>query len=211
MEALGIDIQMPIDRLRRAVADTGIGFLFAPRFHTSMKYVMPARSQLKVRTVFNILGPLANPAAARFQVVGVFSQALMELMAGALRGLGVERAIVVYGADGVDEISISARTHVTQIHRGEMTHFTISPEDFGMTPANAEAIRGGDASTNARIVEAVLKGEKGPHRDVVLINAAAALVTGGAAETLREGIRIAASSIDTGAALKKLAALRETA
>src|SRR5438034_10490533 len=123
MEALGIDIQMPTERLRRAIKDVGIGFLFAQRFHKSMKHVMPARAQLKVRTVFNILGPLANPAAARFQVVGVSSLEVMELMANALHGLNIEHAFVVHGANGMDEVSISSRTHVVEMHRGEIRQF----------------------------------------------------------------------------------------
>lgn len=209
MEALGIDIQMPLDRLRKAVTDVGIGFLFAPRFHRSMKHVAHVRSQLKVRTVFNILGPLANPASARFQVVGVFSPHLMELMASALAGLKLDHALVVHGADGVDEVSISARTHVTEMHRGEIKAYTVSPEDFGVSPAPAESIRGGEAATNAAIVEGVLRGEGGPRRDVVLMNAAAAIVAGSAAGSLKEGIRLAQESIDSGAALKKLNELRE--
>lgn len=209
MEALGVDIQMPIERLRRAITDVGIGFLFAPKFHSSMKHVMPARSQLKVRTVFNILGPLANPARARFQVVGVFSPSVMELMAAALGGLGLDHVFVVHGADGVDEISISAKTSVLQVRRGETRSFTVSPEDFGFAPAHAEAIRGGDAAANAAIIEGVLRGDKGPRREIVLMNAAAAIVAGGAAESLKEGVRVALNAIDTGAAFKKLSLLRE--
>ena len=208
MEALGVDIQMPIELLRRAVTEVGIGFLFAQRFHSSMKYVAPARSQLKVRTVFNILGPLANPASARFQVIGVASAAVVELMSNALAGLEVEHAFVVHGDDGVDEISLSARTQVTEIRRGEIRTFSISPEDFGIARASAESLRGGDAPENAAIIEGVLRGNPGPHRDVVLLNAAAAIAAGGAAESLNEGIRVAADSIDSGSALKKLLDLR---
>src|SRR5437016_592328 len=131
MEALGLDIQMPIERLRRAIKDTGIGFLFAQRFHTSMKHVMPARTQLKVRTVFNILGPLANPAGARFQVVGVSSSEIMELMANALHGLNIEHAFVVHGADGMDEVSISSRTYIVEVKRGDIRQFVMSPEEIG--------------------------------------------------------------------------------
>ncbi|HYR85354.1 MAG TPA: anthranilate phosphoribosyltransferase [Terriglobia bacterium] len=209
MEALRLDIQMPIERLRRAIKDVGIGFLFAPRFHSSMKYVMPARSQLKIRTVFNILGPLASPAAARFQVVGVFSPTLMDLMANALQGLGLHCALVVHGADGVDEISISTLTNVVEMRRGEIRRFTINPEDLGITPAPAEAIRGGDAGTNAGIIEAILKGESGPRRNVVLLNAAGAIFAGGAVRTMKEGMAVAANSIDSGASWKTLEKLRE--
>jgi anthranilate phosphoribosyltransferase len=208
MEALGLDIQMPMDRLRRAIKDVGIGFLFAQRFHTSMKHVMPARTQLKVRTVFNILGPLASPAAACFQVVGVSSPEIMELMANALLGLGLDHAFVVHGANGMDEVSISSRTYVVEIRSGEIRQFVMTPEDFGVASAKIEAILGGDAAENAKIIEAILRGERGPRRDVVLLNAAPAIVAGGAAKTWKEGIQLAAESIDSGTALKKLEELR---
>jgi anthranilate phosphoribosyltransferase len=208
MEALGLDIQMPMERLRRAIKDAGIGFLFAQRFHTSMKHVMPARTQLKIRTVFNILGPLASPAAACFQIVGVSSPEIMELMANALQGLGLEHAFVVHGANGMDEVSISSRTYVVEIRGGEIRQFVMTPEDFGISSARIETIHGGDAAENAKIIEAILRGERGPRRDVVLLNAAPAIVAGGAAKTWKEGIQSAADSIDSGAALKKLEDLR---
>ena len=209
MEALGLDIQMPVERLRRAIKSTRIGFLFAQRFHTSMKHVMAARMQLKVRTVFNILGPLANPAGARFQVVGVSAPEIMELMANALNGLNTDHAFVVHGANGMDEVSISSRTHVVEMRRGEMRQFVISPEDFGMASARIETILGGDAIENARIIESVFGGEPGPRRDVVLLNSAPAIVAGGAAKTWKEGLQLAAEAIDSGAALRKLKELRE--
>ena len=209
MEALGLDIQMPVERLRRAIRDTRIGFLFAQRFHTSMKHVMAARMQLKVRTVFNILGPLANPAGARFQVIGVSAPEIMEMMANALNGLNTDHAFVVHGANGMDEVSISSRTHVVEMRRGEMRQFVISPEDFGMASARIETILGGDAIENARIIESVFGGEPGPRRDVVLLNSAPAIVAGGAAKTWKEGLQLAAEAIDSGAALKKLKELRE--
>jgi len=209
MEALGLDIQMPVERLRRAIKSTRIGFLFAQRFHTSMKHVMAARMQLKVRTVFNILGPLANPAGARFQVVGVSAPEIMELMANALNGLNTDHAFVVHGANGMDEVSISSRTHVVEMRRGEMRQFVINPEDFGITSARIETILGGDAIENARIIESVFGGEPGPRRDVVLLNSAPAIVAGGAAKTWKEGLQLAAEAIDSGAALRKLKELRE--
>ncbi len=208
IEALGIDIQMPIERLRRAIKDLGFGFLFAQRFHTSMKHVMPARSQLKVRTVFNILGPLASPAAAPFQVVGVSSPEIMELMANALQGLNLEHAFVVHGANGMDEVSISSRTYVVETRRGEIRQFVMTPEDFDIKPAKIETLLGGDAPENAKIIESVLRGEAGPRRDVVLLNAAPAIVAAGAAKTWKEGIQAAANAIDSGAALKTLEGLR---
>ena len=209
MEALGVDIQMPVDRLRRAIKDVGIGFLFAPRFHGSMKHVAAARTQLRVRTVFNILGPLASPAAARFQVVGVSSLEVMELMANALQGLNTDHAFVVHGANGMDEVSISSPTYLIEMSRGNSQQFTITPEDFGIAAAPVNAILGDDAAANAGIIESVLRGEQGPRRDVVLMNAAPAIVAAGAAPTLKEGIRVAAESIDSGAALKTLERLRE--
>jgi len=209
MEALGLDIQMPIDRLRQAIRDVGIGFLFAQRFHKSMKHVMPARTQLKVRTVFNILGPLANPANARFQVVGVSSPEIMELMANALAGLNIDHAFVVHGANGMDEISISSRTYVVEVRRGDIRQFVMTPEDFGITPAKIDAILGGDAAENAKIIESVFRGERGPRRDVVLLNAAPALVAGGVAKTWKEGLQLAAEAIDNGSAMKKLRQLKE--
>jgi len=208
MEALGVDIQMPIDRLRRAINEVGIGFLFAQRFHTSMKYVMPARAQLKLRTVFNILGPLANPAAACFHVVGVSSPEIMELMANALQGLGLKHAFVVHGANGLDEVSISSRTYVVEILGDEIRQFMMTPEDFGIPSARIDGIFGGNPSENAKIIESIFRGERGPKRDIVLLNTAPALVAAGAASTWKDGIRLAAESIDSGAALRKLEELR---
>jgi anthranilate phosphoribosyltransferase len=208
MEALGVDIHMPLERLQTAIKEVGIGFLFAQRFHTSMKYVMPARSQLKVRTVFNILGPLANPANACFQVVGVSSLEIMELVGNALQGLGLRHAFVVHGANGMDEVSISSRTYVVELRDGELRQFIMTPEDFGITSAKIEALQGSDAADNAKIIEDIFRGEKGPRRDVVLLNSAPALVAGGAAKTWKDGIRLAAEAIDSGAALKKLEELR---
>jgi anthranilate phosphoribosyltransferase len=209
MEALGIDIQMPIERLRLAIKDPGIGFLFAQRFHSSMKFVAAARSQLEVRTVFNILGPLANPARAQYHVIGVFSPSVGELIANALCGLNSRHAFVVHGADGLDEISISGRTRVIEVRDNAVTSYTISPEDFDIPPASVTSILGGDPATNAEIIESVLRGERGPRRDVVLMNASAAIVAGGVARDLREGLQLAALSIDSGKALGKLHALRE--
>jgi anthranilate phosphoribosyltransferase len=209
MEALGVNIEMPLDRLRRAVTDIGIGFLFAQRFHRSMKHVMPARAQLKLRTVFNIIGPLANPAAPRFQIVGVSSPEVMDLVAQSLSGLKIERALVVHSEDGLDEISISAPTNVIEVSEFGLRRSVIRPEQFGAAPAAAETLRGGDARVNASIIEAILQGERGPRRDVVLMNAAAALVISGLASSPREGFRLAEKSVDSGEAFQKLELLRE--
>jgi anthranilate phosphoribosyltransferase len=209
LEALGVNIQMPIDVLRKAVTEVGMGFLFAQRFHRSMKHVMPARTQLKVRTVFNVIGPLANPALPRYQVVGVFSPAMMDLVANALLGLKTERALVVHSNDGLDEISISAPTRVLEIRDGSIRALVITPEDFGVTSAPLDTLRGGDARAHAGIIEGILKGERGSRRDVVLMNAGAALMISGSAASLAEGFRQAEKSIDTGAAFRKLQLLRE--
>lgn len=209
LEALGVNIQMPMDLLRKAVTEVGMGFLFAQRFHRSMKHVMPARTQLKVRTVFNVIGPLANPAMPRYQVVGVFSPAMMDLVANALLGLKTERALVVHSDDGLDEISISAPTTVLEIRDGNIQSHVITPEDFGATSAPLETLRGGDARANAAIIEGILKGERGSRRDIVLMNAGAALMISGSASSLAEGFRQAENSIDTGAAFRKLQLLRE--
>jgi anthranilate phosphoribosyltransferase len=209
MEALGVNIQLPVDRLRRAVVDVGIGFLFAQHFHRSMKHVMPARTQMKVRTVFNIIGPLANPALPRFQVVGVSSPELIDIVAQALAGLKTERALVVHSEDGLDEISISAPTTVVEVTAFGLRRSVIHPETFGVSSASMESLRGGDAKANAEIIEGILKGERGPKRDVVLMNAAAALVISGLASSPKEGFRLAEKSIDTGAAHQKLQSLRE--
>ncbi|HLQ75704.1 MAG TPA: anthranilate phosphoribosyltransferase, partial [Terriglobia bacterium] len=204
MEALGIDIQMPADRLRQAITEIGIGFLFAPRYHSSIKHVMPARSQLAFRTVFNVIGPLSNPALPRYQVVGVFSMMVIDLVARALQDLGTEHALVIHGNDGVDEISISAPSTIRELKNGEIRSYTVCPEDFGMFSVAVEKIRGGDAATNAAIIESIFRGEGGPKRDVVLLNAGAAIVAAGMTESLAEGIRVSEQSIDSGAALKKL-------
>jgi len=209
LEALGINIQMPVAVLRTAVMDVGIGFLFAQRFHKSMKHVMPARTQLKFRTVFNVIGPLSNPALPRFQVVGVSAPDTMELIANALAGLNTERALVVHSEDGLDEISISAPTRILDIRNGGVQQTVVSAEDFGASPANLESLRGGDAQTNATIIEGILKGEEGPRRDVVLMNAGAALVACGVAGSWREGFQLAEKSIDSGAAFRRLQLLRE--
>jgi anthranilate phosphoribosyltransferase len=209
MEALGVSIQMPVEVLRKAVQEAGIGFLFAQRFHRSMKHVMPARTQLKLRTVFNVIGPLANPASPRFQMIGVFAADMMELVAQALIGLRIERAFVVHSEDGMDEISISAPTNVLEVRDGSIHRITLTPELFGAAPASLESLRGGDARANATIIEAILKGERGPRRDVVLMNAGAALVVAGLASSLEKGFQQAAAAIDSGAAMQRLQMLRE--
>ncbi len=207
LEALGVNLGVPPGRVGAAIEQVGIAFLFAPAVHTAMKHAAAARRQLGGRTVFNLLGPLTNPAGALAQVMGVFAAELTEPLASALAILGVERAFVVHGADGLDEISLSGETHVAEVEHGAVRSYRVAPEDFGLKRAPLEALRGGDAPENARIIRLVLEGEAGPRRDIVLANAAAALVAAGLAEDFREGARVAARAIDSGAALRKLDAL----
>jgi anthranilate phosphoribosyltransferase len=204
LEALGVNLSAPPERVGEAIEQVGIGFLFAPALHTAMKHAMKARGELRMRTVFNLLGPLTNPAGASAQVLGVYDPAFTELLARALGELGSKRAFVVHGADGLDEISLSGETQVAELRDAEVTTFTVVPEDFGLRRAPLEAIAGGDAETNAKIIRRVLKGELGPHREIVQANAAAALVAAARASDFLDGVRLAAQSIDSGAAQAKL-------
>jgi anthranilate phosphoribosyltransferase len=206
LEALGISLDVTPERVGAAINEIGIGFLFAPALHTAMRHAMPARRRLG-RTAFNLLGPLTNPAGARAQIAGVFSADVVEKVASVLAELGVERAFVVHGAGGLDEISLAGETKVGEVHRGIVRVYEITPEDFGLGRAPISAISGGDAAHNAALIRAILTGEPGPRRDIVIANAAAALVAAGRAADFLEGARIAAESIDSGVALNKLDAL----
>lgn len=208
LEALDVDLLMPPERVAECIERIGIGFLFAPALHTAMKHAMPARRRLGGRTVFNLLGPLTNPAGARVQVLGVFAADKVGLLAGALAKLGVERAFVVHGADGLDEISLSGETRVAEVNYGTVRNYTVTPEDFGLPLANIHNLTGGDAAENAAILRRILDGEPGPRRDMVLANASAALVAAGAAADFHAGARLAAHSIDSGIARQKLELLR---
>jgi len=212
LEQLGVSLEQPPGRVRQAIEEIGIGFLFAPAIHTSMRYATPVRRALGVRTVFNLLGPLTNPAGAAAQVVGVSAAHLTELLGRALAELGVRRAFVVHGADGLDEISLSAETRVAEVAGGAIRNYRVSPEDFGLRRAPANAYAGGDAKQNAEIIHKILGRsllyrEHTPHRDIVLANASAALVAAGRAGSFKDGVRIAAESIDSGAAREKLDSL----
>ena len=209
LEALGVRLDAPPVRMGEAVERIGIGFFFAPAVHTAMKHAMAARKQLKFRTVFNLLGPLTNPAGARAQVVGVSEARFTEPLALALEALGVERAFVVCSADGMDEISVSGETRISEIGAGRMRTRSVTPEEFGLARSPAEVIAGGDATANAVILRAVLAGEPGARRDVVLANASAALVAAGCAVDFAQGARLAAEAIDSGRAEGKLRALVE--
>src|ERR1700733_13059083 len=209
LEALGVRIDLEPERVARSIDEIGIGFLFAPAMHAATRHAMTARRKLRGRTVFNLLGPLTNPAGASAQVAGVYNASFTELMARALGELGVKRAFVVHGADGLDEISIGGETTVPELRDGIVRSYTIVPEDFGLRRAPLESILGGDAKHNALIIHKVLgrplmRHELGPHRDIVRANAAAALVAAGRATDWLDGVRIATESIDSGAARERL-------
>ena len=208
MEALGVNIQLPPALLGECLENVGIAFLFAPVIHTAAKHVQNARRETRLRTVFNLLGPLTNPAGASAHVVGVYSLDWVEKLAEALSMLGTHRAVIVHGLDGLDEITITGPTRVAEVREGSVHDYEITPEEFGMSRAPLQAISGGaDAAENAEIVRSVLSGEKSAKRDVVIMNAAAAIVAAEKSAHLPEAARIAAESIDSGAARKKLEAL----
>jgi len=207
LEELGVRIDLPFERYGRAIREIGIGFLFAQAAHTATRHAAPARKQIGARTVFNLLGPLTNPAGAQAQVLGVFSEEVIGLVAATLAELGVERAFVVHGAGGLDEISLAGETMVAEVRGGAVRRFTVTPEEFGVARAPLESIRGGTATENAALIVRLLQGEDGPARDIVVVNAAAALVAAGAAADFREGAGLASFVISSGAAGKKLAAL----
>jgi anthranilate phosphoribosyltransferase len=209
LEVLGVRIDLDPERVALSIDEIGIGFLFAPAMHAATRHAMPARRQLRGRTVFNLLGPLTNPAGASAQVAGVYDASFTELMARALGELGVKRAFVVHGADGLDEISIGGETNVAELRDGIVRSYTIVPEDFGLRRAPLESILGGDAKHNAQIIHKVLgrslmRHEHGPYRDIVCANAAAALVAAGRATDWLDGVRLATESINSGAARERL-------
>ena len=207
MEALGVNISLPPARIAACLEQAGIAFLFAPAMHSAMKYVQPARRELRLRTVFNLLGPLTNPANASAQVVGVYSGELVEKLAEALSMLGVHRALVVHGDDGLDEITITGPTRVAEVREGTVRSYEVTPEEFGFARASLQAISGGDASDNAAIIREILDGKKSACRDVVVLNAAAALVAASRVDHIRDALPLAAHSLDSGAARRKLDAL----
>jgi anthranilate phosphoribosyltransferase len=207
VEALGVNIQLSPEQAAQCLREVGICFLYAPNLHPAMKQVQGVRRELRMRTMFNLLGPLTNPARANGQVVGVYSLDLVEKLAEALSMLGLRRALVVHGLDGLDEITITGVTRIAEAREGSVRSYEVEPEEFGMNRAALQDISGGDASENAAIIRAVLSGEKSPRRDVVLLNASAALVAAGRADHIGGAVAIAARSIDSGAAAGKLAAL----
>ncbi|MDI6654667.1 MAG: anthranilate phosphoribosyltransferase [Candidatus Hydrothermarchaeota archaeon] len=207
LEALGVKIDLPPKEVEKCIEKIGIGFMFAPLFHPAMKHAIGPRKEIGIRTVFNVLGPLTNPANAKAQLLGVYDAALTEKMAGVLGNLGVERAVVVHGLDGLDELSTIGMTQISELSGSKVKTYKASPEGFGFRRASIGDIAGGDASSNAKVVTDVLKGEKGPKRDIVVLNAAAGIYVGGRADSIKEGISIAEKSLDSGAAYEKLVAL----
>ena len=209
LEALGVKIDIPPERALAAIEKVGIGFLFAPRLHTAMRHAAAARREAGGRTVFNLLGPLTNPAGATAQVIGVPAAALVEKLGRALAELGTQHAFVVHGVDGIDEISLSDETEVADVRPRSVRRYRVKPQDFGVTRARREDLAGGDATANAKIIRDILQGETGPRRDFVCVNAAGALVAAGRAGDFRKGARLAAKAIDSGLAKAKLEALIE--
>ena len=209
LEALGVNIDLSPDKCVSLLETVGICFFFAQKYHTSMKYVGAIRKELGIRTVFNILGPLTNPAQPKMQLLGVYSESLVEPLARVLTSLGVKRGMVVYGQDKLDEISLSAPTTVCEFIDGYYDTYVIEPEQFGLTRCKKQELEGGTPEENAAITRAILSGEEhGPKRDTVLLNAGAALYIGGKAASLADGVRLAGELIDSGAALNKLEAFR---
>lgn len=208
LSALGVNIQLQPKDVEKCIEETGIGFMFAPLFHPAMKYVMNARKETGIRTVFNILGPLTNPADAKCQVIGVFNPNLTETMAKVLKNLGSGHVMVVNG-NGIDEISTSSKSKICELKDGRITSYEFNPEDHGFKLTALNDIAGGDAQQNAGIIKNILEGEKGPRRDVVLLNAAAAILVSGKVKTYKESLELAKQSIDSGNALKKLEELKE--
>jgi anthranilate phosphoribosyltransferase len=209
LEELGINLDVDPETVEMAVNEIGVGFMFAPKFHGAMKYAMPARREVGIRSIFNMLGPLTNPAAASCQLLGVYKPQLTEMFARALNELGCRRAFVVHGHDGLDEISVCDNTRVSELDNGFIKTYDIMPERYFGSAADPDSIAGGDVSENARIISDVYAGKKGPCRDVVAINAAAAIVAAGAARDLVEGLKIAGNVLDEGKAAAKLAELVE--
>jgi anthranilate phosphoribosyltransferase len=202
--ALGVKIDLAPEAISRCIHEAGIGFMFAPSHHPAMKHVGPTRVELGTRTIFNLLGPLSNPAGVRRQMVGVFSRQWVEPLAHVLKNLGSERAYVVHGSDGLDEITTSGPTSVASLENGQVTTFEIAPDDVGLAKAKPEDLRGGDAEANAQALTEVLKGKKNAFRDVAVFNAAAALVVAGKAKDLKAGVALAQKSIDSGEAEGRL-------
>lgn len=204
LSELGVKIDLEPDITKKFIDDVGFGFLYAPKYHSAMKNVAPIRRELGLRTVFNILGPLTNPASVKGQVLGVYDKKLTHVLAEVLLKLGCERALVVYGNDGLDEITTTTTTTVSEVKNGTVIDYTIDPHDYGINLSKDTDINGGDSKENAKIILDILEGQKGPKRDIVVLNSAAALYVGKAVDNIKEGVMLAEHLIDSGAALGKL-------
>jgi len=209
LEALGVNLNQPPARVAQSIQEIGVGFMFAPNYHAAMKYAAPVRRELGIKTLFNILGPLTNPANAKRQVLGVFNAELVETLAHVLQQLGSQHVLIVHGKDGLDEISISGETSIGELKNGHVTTFTIRPEDFRLKTTAIEAIQVNDSEQAKRMLLSVLENVPGPARDIVLLNAGAAIYTAGLASTLDDGVDAARQAIESGAALRKLQQLVE--
>jgi anthranilate phosphoribosyltransferase len=209
IEKLGVNLDVKPEIVEKCIAEIGVGFLFAPALHGAMKHAIGPRREIGIRTIFNILGPLTNPAGADCQVMGVYRADLVEKLAGVLHKLGCKHGFVVNGSDGMDEMTLTGETLVAEVTPAGVKLMTVTPEQLGLTRCTMEALRGGDAAANAKIVQDVLKGEQGPRREIVLLNAAYALVAAGKAATPTEGMALAAEAIDSGRALQQVEKLAE--
>lgn len=207
LEELGVKIGISSELIERCIEECGMGFMMAPSHHAAMAHVAPIRMELGTRTIFNLLGPLSNPAGTKRQLIGVFAEEWVEPLAHVLNDLGTEKAWVVHGSDGLDEITTTGSTKVAALENGEVTTFTVNPQDADLPVADPQDLKGGDPAMNAAKLRALLEGEQGPYRDIVLLNAAAALIVAGKAGNLKDGVRQAAEAIDAGAALKVLTSL----
>ncbi|NQU74627.1 MAG: anthranilate phosphoribosyltransferase [Candidatus Omnitrophica bacterium] len=209
LEELGVKIDLSPDRVKACIEKIGIGFMFAPIFHSAMKHAVAPRKEIGIRTIFNILGPLSNPASATHQILGTFKPEITETLAGVLLNLGIKAAMVVHSEDGLDEISISAKTKITELKNKAVKSYTVEPKDFGLTIQDISKIKGGTKGENAKITLGLLEGQKGPARDIVLMNAGAALVVLGKAKDFKDGVKLAEEAIDSKKALKKLGLLKQ--
>lgn len=209
LKSLGVNIEAEVSKVEECLSEIGIGFLFAPLLHGAMKYAAPVRREIGIRTIFNILGPLTNPAGAKRQVIGVYAPELTDLLAKVLFNLDCEHAFVVRGEDGLDEITLTTETKVTELKDGEIKTYHLKPEELGFNRCTPGDLVGGDSDENAEIILSIFKGVKGPKLDIVVANASAAIVAGGLSSTLAEGVALASSVIESGAALEKLEKLKE--
>jgi anthranilate phosphoribosyltransferase len=209
LQALGVNLELTPEQVAQCIDEVGIGFLFAPKLHPAMKYALAPRQEIGLRTIFNILGPLSNPAQARRQLLGIYDSGLTELMAEALRALGAEHAFVVHGADGLDELSVTGQNKISRLYNGHIETYYLDPQDLGLPRAKLSDLAGGSVEDNAAITRVLLAGGNGPKRDVILFNAAAVLIAGGKASSFSDGLKLAAEAIDNSSAQRKLHQLVE--